>query len=129
MTNVEMQALTVLVVDDDDLSQSVLEGVLRNIGCKTILLADDANTALHLAKTHQPDFVTLDIYMPDVDGWALLKQLRQASPKTRIIMVTGSNLPIDFEKSMDARADGYCIKPVLPDLMKKAMRNALSRHK
>lgn len=128
MNEAEFRAAKVLIVDDDDLSQSVLEGVIRNIGCQSVWLASNSDGALQLAKAHQPDFVTLDIYMPETDGWAVLKKLRHACPQARIIMVTGSSLPNDFMKSLESHADGFCIKPVLPDLMRKAMHNAMNPH-
>ena len=56
------------------------------------------------------------------------KQIRKISASTRIVMVTGSSMPEDFEKSILASADGYCIKPVLPDLMIKALTSAMNRH-
>jgi len=42
-------------------------------------------------------------------------------------MVTGSVLPADFNKSMNQRVDGYCIKPVLPEILRKTLVNASSR--
>ena len=128
MTPIDFSQVSILIVDDDELSQSFLEGVLRNRGCQHVLVASDAQQAIELMQRHRPDFVTLDIYMPDVDGWALLKQIRKISASTRIVMVTGSSMPEDFEKSILASADGYCIKPVLPDLMIKALTSAMNRH-
>ena len=79
MTPIDFSQVSILIVDDDELSQSFLEGVLRNIGCQHVLVASDAQQAIELMQRHRPDFVTLDIYMPDVDGWALLKQIRKIS--------------------------------------------------
>jgi CheY-like chemotaxis protein len=116
-----------LVVDDDDLSQAVVGNALGRIGASQIYYAQDGSAAYRLAKQHRPDFILLDIYMPDVDGWTLLPQLRQAAPSAVVVMVTGSNRPADFLQSMDDQADGFCIKPVVPDVMEKALLNARQR--
>jgi CheY-like chemotaxis protein len=127
MTKSEFGNFNYLVVDDDDLSQEVLAASLRSLGGQKIFFANDSASACQLAQWHRPDFVLLDIYMPGLDGWALLKQLRQLLPKASILMVTGSRLPADFNKSMDQRVDGYCIKPVMPDVMEKALIGARQR--
>ena len=127
MTKDELAACSVLVVDDDELSRDLLVTVLASIGCNTVHEAPDARVARRLAQQHRPDFILLDIYMPDVDGWESLAQLRLASPQSLVIMVTGSSRPSDFGKSLDTRLDGYCMKPVMPDLMLKAMDNARRR--
>jgi two-component system chemotaxis response regulator CheY len=127
MTKNEFSQYSVLMVDDDEFSREILKSVLANIGCTRIFEAHDSETAYALARQHKPDFVLLDIYMPQVDGWALLDQLRKILPGVAAIMVTGSHLPDDFEKSMDQRVDGFCIKPVLPDIMRKTLTKARLR--
>ncbi len=127
MTKDEFSQCKVLVVDDDEFSREVLRSVLTNIGCSRIFETHDSETAYALARQHKPDFVLLDIYMPQVDGWALLDQLRKILPSAVVIMVTGSHLPDDFEKSMNQRVDGFCIKPVLPDIMRNTLRKARLR--
>jgi DNA-binding NarL/FixJ family response regulator len=86
--------------------------------------ATDSETAIRLARQHKPDFVLLDIYMPEVDGWTFLSQLRKTMPNAVVIMITGSGKPADFKKSMAQTVDGYCIKPVSPGVMQRALEGA-----
>ena len=116
-----------LIVDDDEISREALGGTLTHLGATRIFLADNASTAEQLARQHSPDFILLDIYMPKVDGWALLSTLRRAAPQAAILMVTGLHRPEDFRQSMQERVDGFCIKPVLPDLMAQNLHNAKTR--
>ena len=129
MTPDELKSLTVLMVDDDEMSRDFNLHVLGRLGITKVLVAEDASTGRALVDAHMPDFALLDIYMPDGDGWDLLKHIRRASPKTLVIMVTGTNRPADFDQSLASFADGFCIKPVLPDVLKKAMINARNSRK
>ncbi len=118
-----------LVVDDDDISRDLVGHILGQIGATRIFSSQDGNNARYLAQMHRPDFVLLDIYMPQVDGWALAESLRSLLPSVVMIMITGSHLPSDFVKSMSKRVDGYCIKPVLPDVMRKALTGGVRRQR
>ncbi|MFZ4623089.1 MAG: response regulator [Rhodoferax sp.] len=127
MTEADLKNFSYLIVDDDDFSQEVMVSVLTSIGGSHIHIAQDSESACRLAKQHRPDFVLLDIYMPGLDGWELLAQLRQMLPRVVVIMVTGSHLPADFIKSMDHRVDGFCIKPVSASIMCKSLIQARQR--
>ena len=127
MTKTELSECSYLVVDDDDLQCEFVSAVLERIGATQVFTANDADRACSLAQQHKPDFVLLDIYMPQIDGWAILEKLRRIHPGLLAIMVTGSHSPADFNKSMDRYVDGFCIKPVLPDVMLKALRTARRR--
>lgn len=119
MTAPDFSRLTALVVDDDEFSRNLLEHVLTGLGLATVLGANGRETAISALRQHKPDIVFLDIHMPQVDGWTLLDEVRALRPQLKIVMVTGSNLPSDFSTSLEKRIDGYCIKPVLPDVMQK----------
>lgn len=116
-----------LVVDDDAFSRDVIFSVLAHLGVTKVYEAEKGEDALRLARQHRPDFVLLDIYMPQTDGWTLLGQLRREVPAAAVIMVTGSGMTTDFRKSMDACVDGFCIKPVSCDIMQKTLTQARLR--
>jgi len=116
-----------LVVDDDNMASDLIGSTLNHLGAQQIVFAEDGPNALRLAQQQRPDFILLDLYLPEEDGWALLDQLRRVAPQAAVVMVTGSLLTSDFMQSMEQRVDGYCIKPVMPDVMKKALVNARKR--
>lgn len=124
MTKNEIGQYSYLVVDDDEFARDVLGGTLDSLGATQVFYASDAKTAFRMAQQHRPDFIMLDIYMPEIDGWALLERLRQVLPKVAVIMVTGSRQSADFTQSMAQRVDGFCIKPVMPDVLLKALVKA-----
>jgi CheY-like chemotaxis protein len=124
MSDNTLQQSSYLVVDDDEFSRDFIVNVLVHLGCNNVQCAPDSETALHLTRQHKPDFVLLDIYMPEVDGWTFLGQLRKTMPSAVVIMITGSGRPADFKKSMAETVDGYCIKPVSPGVMQRALEGA-----
>lgn len=125
MTKDEMEQSSFLIVDDDEFSRDLIVSVLTHLGGTRFHCAQDSAEALRLAQHHRPDFVMLDIYMPEVDGWAFLEQLRKAMPNAVVIMITGSGRPDDFKKSMQHMVDGYCIKPVSPSVMQRSLEGAI----
>ena len=129
MADMKLSDYTYLVVDDDEFSREFVVTVLGHLGCKTVHCAPDSDSAIVLARQHKPDFVLLDIYMPEVDGWTFLEKLRKTMPHATVIMITGSGKPADFRKSMAETVDGYCIKPVSPGVMLRALEGALLRRK
>jgi signal transduction histidine kinase/CheY-like chemotaxis protein len=72
----ELDGLTVLVVDDEPDTRDLLERVLRDAGAR-VLLAGDAATALALVEAQRPQVLVSDIGMPDIDGYELLRQVRE----------------------------------------------------
>ena len=127
MTNDQIESLRFLVVDDEEFSRELVVGVLNNVGAKLVYSAHDSQTAISLVRQHRPDFVLLDIYMPEVDGWTFLKELRKEMPDVVVIMITGSGKPTDFKKALENAVDGYCIKPVSPTNMRRALSSARNR--
>lgn len=124
MTDEELGKSSFLVVDDDDFSRSVIVEILTILGCTNIWTADNGEAALQLSRQHKPAFVLLDIYMPNLDGWALLDRMRRSIPDAAVLMITGSIRPDDFKKSLEKQVDGFCIKPVLPSILKRALGQA-----
>ena len=79
----------ILVIDDDQDSRDLLQRTLESDG-HTVAAASDGEDGLELARTLHPSLITLDVMMPGLDGWAVLKELK-ADPELRhipVMMVT-----------------------------------------
>jgi PAS domain S-box-containing protein len=105
-------ARRVLVVDDDDDFRQLMKTQLTNAGY-TVFDARDAASALHIARTAHPDVITVDLRMPEIDGWAFIERLRQEPDLARIPIVvvsgaadakTDARLPVDV--SVVAKGEG-----------------------
>ena len=81
-------AETILIVDDDDVLRQRLEKSLTRRGW-TIFAAEGFETAIALAETHQPTRAVLDLKMPGQSGLDVLQKIREISPNTKCVILTG----------------------------------------
>jgi UDP-3-O-[3-hydroxymyristoyl] N-acetylglucosamine deacetylase len=79
---------TILVVDDEDRIRSSLCGILDDEGFRVVATGEAARV-LDLVAREQPDVVLLDVWMPELDGIELLRRIKQHSPQTHVIMISG----------------------------------------
>src|SRR5262249_40509345 len=100
----------VVVVDDHDLARaglvSLLEGEpdLHGVG-----EAANGREALARCRRLRPDLVLMDMRMPEMDGEAAIRALRQELPATRVLAVTFSDDPHDLLRALSAGAAGYLL--------------------
>jgi signal transduction histidine kinase/DNA-binding response OmpR family regulator len=106
---------TVLVVDDDPEDAALVAAHLSREGFAT-LVAHGGREALRLAREHRPFAITLDILMPEMDGWEVLQALK-ASPETAAIPVIVVSMSPDRETGLALGAVGVVAKPVDPAVL------------
>jgi hypothetical protein len=101
---------TVLVIDDDPLVRELLRRHLAKNGYRAVL-AESGKEGIRLARENKPDAITLDVLMPQMDGWAVLKSLKDdpAIADIPVIMVT---IVDDKNLGFSLGAAGYLSKPV-----------------
>jgi two-component system, cell cycle response regulator DivK len=103
----------VLVVDDNPVSRELVREVL-DLPDLEILEAADGREALDKISASVPDLVLLDIRMPDIDGFEVLRQVRQ-DPKLssiRIVAFTAFAMRDERQRALAAGFDGYLTKPI-----------------
>ncbi|CAN7384401.1 diguanylate cyclase [Massilia sp. LjRoot122] len=109
MNGVEIQK--VLVADDDAVNRDVLGELLKPE--YTVLLAKNGAQTLERAARHLPDLILLDVMMPDMDGYEVLRRLR-ADPLTEhiaVIFISGLDRPEDEANGLKMGASDYITKP------------------
>ena len=111
---------TVLYVEDNAANLKVVEAMLRHQTNYTLLSAANGVQGMELAKRYRPDVVLLDIHLPDMDGYAVLRALR-SDPETwaiPVIALSADAMPLDVERGMAAGFNRYLTKPVMiPELI------------
>ncbi len=101
----------VLIADDDAMNRQVLADLLKPE--YTVLLAKNGAQTLQRAIQHVPDLILLDVVMPDMDGYEVLRQLR-ADPATAniaVIFISGLDRPEDEANGLKLGAADYIAKP------------------
>jgi len=103
--------MKVLIVDDDELIQKSLSLTLsRESDIEVIGCASDGGAAVKLCGESPPDIVLMDIRMPNVDGIAATRLIKQRFPNTKIMMLTTFDDKPNINQALAAGADGYLIK-------------------
>ena len=111
---------TVLYIEDNEVNQLLMEGMLAQRPGIKLLMAELPLPGLALATQERPDLVLLDIQLPGIDGFEVLKRLR-AGAATRaipVVAVSANAMPADREKATRAGFVDYITKPIdLPVLL------------
>ena len=102
--------LRALVVDDEPDLADVLTSMLRIEGWD-VRAAYDGVTAVSTAREFCPDAVVLDVVLPDLDGFAVLRRLRAASPSVCVLFLTARDAVEDRIAGITAGGDDYVTKP------------------
>jgi len=121
----DTQKNTILIVDDEAPNITTLGHLLGSE--YTIFAAKDGETAISIAKRHLPDIILLDIIMPDMDGYAVIAQLKALNETKDIpvIFITGLNSSEDEEKGLKLEAVDYIFKPFRNSIVKLRVRNQI----
>ena len=105
------QPKTILIVDDHPLFREGLKSIIaRSKDCKVIGEAGQAQSALRIIRKLKPDLVLVDMGLPDKNGIALTREIKQLFPETCIMMVTMHSKVDYIAKAFEAGATGYVVK-------------------
>lgn len=114
-----MDRVGILVVEDEESQRSLLAGLLKNEGY-TVGEAADGQAAYELLQKGIFEIVLLDYRLPDTDGLALLKKIKELNPSTEVVMVTAFGSIENAVGALKAGASEYLTKPIdLDDLLFK----------
>lgn len=123
-----MDALRILIADDESLRVMSLKGQLESIGHKVIAEASSGSQAVHLARELKPDLAILDIKMPELDGIEAAKQITGERPIPIILLTAYSEKEL-AERAAQAHVAAYLMKPVSEQDLLPAIALAVSRFK
>jgi len=104
----------ILLAEDDYTMVSLLTTLLGLEGYQVVTVLDKAGNILENIKKEMPEVILMDVYLGDLNGLALVKDLRQQDDlkDIRIIMASGMDMR---EASLAAGADEFLLKPYMPD--------------
>jgi len=98
------------VVDDEDNLRTMLAAALKFEGYQVVQAAN-GREGLRSVKEHRPDLIVLDVMMPELDGFGMLKRMRDAGDRTPVIFLTARTESADAVEGLGLGADDYLAKP------------------
>ena len=108
------QPQSILVVDDDDVLRMRLEKSFSRRGL-IVFTASDFETAIAQTKLHSPNLAVLDLKMPGKSGLDLLKDIKEISPATKIVILTGYGSITNAVEAVKLGTTNYVTKPADAD--------------
>ena len=124
--NAAPDAATILVVDDEPSNVASLEKIFQREGMR-VLTADNAKSALDIARAHRVQVVLTDLMMPGVSGLELLRALKQATPDTEVVMMTAYGTVETAVQAMREGAYDFVEKPLKRMNIVKSVKKAAER--
>lgn len=125
-----IEALSILLVDDDPFMQRIIEKVLKDLGFENIKKANDGQEALDVLGQGNIDLLLTDIQMPNMNGLELMKNIRcgnsPAAKNLHTIIITSFSNTETLGSSMALDVNGFLTKPFKPVTVMKTIMQAFS---
>jgi two-component system, NarL family, response regulator len=104
-------AIRVMIVDDHEMVRAGVAAILdRQPDLSVVAQASHASEAIRLFRSERPDVTLVDLTMPDMDGIAIMRAIRDEFPESRFIVLTVHCGDDDIRRALDAGAKAYLIK-------------------
>jgi PAS domain S-box-containing protein len=118
---------TVLYIEDNPVNVLLMEAMLGQQTRLRLLSADLPEAGLQIARTQRPDLILLDIQLPGIDGYEVLRQLRaeDATREIPVIAISANATRADIERGRAAGFEDYLTKPIDQHLLVAALQRAL----
>ncbi|MEO8400723.1 MAG: heavy metal response regulator transcription factor [Gammaproteobacteria bacterium] len=118
--------MRILIVDDEDKTAAYLANGLSENGF-VVDTAPDGEEGLFLATNHHYDLIILDVMLPKLNGWAVIKEIRRTQKDVRILFLTARDDIEDRVKGLELGADDYLVKPFAFSELLARVRTLLRR--
>lgn len=123
-----LQDASIMIVDDESITIDVVQVYLEDFGYRKFVKLEDSREAMNVLKDTNPDILLLDLVMPDVSGFDILKLVRN-HPKFMhlpVIILTASSDPESKLRALDLGATDFLAKPVDQSELGLRVRNTLA---
>lgn len=115
LPSVVLPEMKVLVIEDDPRSMKLMEMLLKQYPSISLLQANTGEEGVVLAVNNQPDFIFVDLNLPNMNGFDVLEVLRSdsRSKHARIVAISADAMPEQISKAMSLGFDKYLTKPIV----------------
>ncbi|MFE5319591.1 response regulator [Paenibacillus sp. NPDC056579] len=115
----------ILIVDDAAFMRMMIRDILSKNGYEVVGEANDGAQAIEKFKELRPDLITMDITMPEMDGIAALKEIKQIDPNAKVIMCSAMGQQAMVIDAIQAGAKDFIVKPFQADRVIEAIKKTL----
>jgi len=120
-----MSGKRVLIVDDAVVMRMMIKGILSKNGYEVVGEAQNGAEAVEKYAALEPDLVTMDMVMPEMDGISAVKQIVANHPDARIIMCTSMGQQALVVEAIQAGAKSFITKPFQPPKILETIQKVL----
>ena len=115
----------ILIVDDAAFMRMMIRDILTKNGYEVVGEAQDGAQAIEKYKELNPDLITMDITMPEMDGITALKEIRKIDPNAKVIMCSAMGQQAMVIDAIQAGAKDFIVKPFQADRVIEAIKKTL----
>lgn len=119
----------ILVIDDDELSRKLMTRLLDREFAFDIASFSNGIEGLEYAKKHNPILIVLDLMLPGMNGFEILKEIRETPilKNCQVVVVSAKSRSEDIEAGFDLTADEYITKPFKPQEFRARLKKLLKK--
>jgi signal transduction histidine kinase/CheY-like chemotaxis protein len=119
---------TILYIEDEPLNRALLNSIIKQISNTKLITASTGEEGIEIAMSEQPDLILMDINLPGISGYEVLKVLKgeKSFANTPIFALSANAMPEEIKRGKDAGFFDYLIKPINIDKTRLLLTNTLS---
>ncbi len=118
----------ILIIDDSSTTRNVIRKLVKKDGHET-LEAADGQKGLEIVSDNKPDCIVLDLIMPEIDGFGVLKTLRNRDSKIPVIILSADIQEIVRKECLELGASAFINKPLIKRELRKTISKVLGLEK
>ena len=121
------EKVKVLIVDDSAIIRQSIQKYLNDFNIEVVGTAEDGKVALDIFNKTNPDVVTLDITMPELDGLSVLEEMLKINQNVKVMVVTALSDKSTGLKAIKLGAKSFLPKPFTPEKLKSSFERLISQ--
>lgn len=123
----DVKGTRVLVVDDSAITQRMVASALTEAGCEVVGFAANGSEAVEAYGEKRPDVVTLDLVMPQMDGFQALSLIKGQYPEAVVIIISSVSMKSRIIECLKSGADHYILKPFTKEKVQQVLSETLAK--
>ncbi len=120
------EKIRVMIVDDSSIIRQTIRKFISGLNVEIVGIAENGKVALELFRKTNPDIVTLDITMPEMDGLTLLETMMKINKNVKVMILTAISDKSTGLKAMKMGAKSYVTKPFTEKILKESLNRLIA---